>query len=1095
MKRYLILLAGLLAVTSYTTASEKNKKAEWDVANPPGEYDDVEFSTSEGTWMNLDLSPDGKQIVFDLLGDIYIIPVSGGSAKLLRGGLPFEVQPRFSPDGQHISFTSDAGGGDNIWTMKADGSDAKQITKEDFRLLNNAVWTPDGQYLIARKHFTSTRSLGAGELWMYHISGGSGIQLTEKKNEQQDLGEPCVSADGRYVYYSEDMYPGGYFKYNKDPNKQIYVIKRYDLTTGETETVNGGMGGAVRPEVSNNGKYLAFVKRVHTQSVLYIQDLKTGEEWPVYAELSKDQQEAWAIFGVYTNFSWTPDDKHIIIWAKGKIRKIAVDGATPTEIPFTVKAKHKIAKALKFDQEVAPEQFTVKAIRQATSSPDKQWLVFNAVGYLWKKKLPNGKPARLTDGTDFEFEPSFSPDGKYLAYVTWNDQETGAIQTLSMTDPKAKPVRVTTEKGIYRTPAWSPDGGKLVFQKEGGNNHQGYAYCVKPGLYWSPAKGGSMTFITKEGSYPSFNKSGDRVYFQTGGYLFGGLEKGYHSIKPDGEDKQTHFTSKYTNRFVPSPDNQWVAFNELHKVYIAPFPAAGKSIDLHAKTKAVPVSCVVRDAGISLHWSGDSKSLHWTLGDRYFGTTLSDRFLFLEGAPDSAPPLDTVGLKIGLELPTDKPEGVVALTGARIITMKGDEVIEKGTIIVEGNRIKAIGPAETIEVPASANTIAVDGKTIMPGLVDVHAHMGTFRYGLSPQQQWSYFANLAYGVTTTHDPSSNTEMVFSQSEMVKAGFMTGPRIYSTGIILYGADGDFKAVVNNLADARSAIRRTKAFGAISVKSYNQPRRNQRQQVIEAARKEKILVYPEGGSFFYHNLSMILDGHTGIEHNIPVAPAYNDVIQLWAASKTGYTPTLVVTYGAVNGEYYWYQNTNVWEKERLLKFTPRSVIDPRSRHRTIIPQEEYDNGYVLASQTCKKLTDAGVKVNLGAHGQLQGLGAHWELWMLKQGGMTNMEALRAATLNGADYIGMDKDLGSLEAGKLADLIVLDKNPLEDIFHTESVRYTMVNGRIYDAESMNEIGNYDKKRAPFYWELQKYPESFNWHEMMDGRQKSGCGCHAGN
>jgi imidazolonepropionase-like amidohydrolase len=239
------------------------------------------------------------------------------------------------------------------------------------------------------------------------------------------------------------------------------------------------------------------------------------------------------------------------------------------------------------------------------------------------------------------------------------------------------------------------------------------------------------------------------------------------------------------------------------------------------------------------------------------------------------------------------------------------------------------------------------------------------------------------------------------------------------------------------------------------------------VIDAARSLKINVVPEGGSFFFHNLSMILDGHTGIEHNLPVAPLYKDVIKLWSASKTGYTPTLIVSYGSMTGENYFYQKYNVWENNKLLKYTPRFIIDSRSRHRTMIPDEEFENGHILVSKSCKALADAGVKVNLGAHGQIQGIGAHWELWMLSQGGMTNMQALECATVNGAYYIGMEKDLGSLENGKLADLVILDGNPLDDIHNSEKVRYTMVNGRLYDTETMNEIGNYNVTRGKFYFE----------------------------
>ena len=1086
MKKYLLI--SLILLTATALQAQKDKK--WDVANPPGTIKEVTINTNEGTWMNLDVSPDGKTIVFDLLGDIYKMPVSGGTASVLRSGLPWEVQPRFSPDGKKISFTSDAGGGDNVWVMDTNGENAKQVTKEKFRLLNNGIWTPDAQYIIARKHFTSQRSLGAGEMWMYHISGGSGIQLTKRKNDQQDVNEPSISPDGRYLYYSEDMYPGGFFQYNKDPNSQIYVIKRYDMEKGKTETAVSGPGGACRPQISNDGKWLAYVRRIRTQSVLFIQNLETGEEFQLYDKLSKDQQEAWAVFGVYPGFDWTPDDQNIIIWAGGKIRSIDVKTKAVKDIPFQVNAKHKLAETILFEQDAAPENFQAKAIRHTVTAPDEQSIIFNAVGHLWKMDLPNGTPKRLTQATDFEFEPSFSADGKSIVYVNWNDETMGAILKMDLATGKTS--KVTAKKGIYRTPKFSPDGKQIVYRKEGGNYHQGFLHAKNPGIYLknsSTVDEGEL--VTAEGEHPTFSTEGDRIFYQTGGYLFGSLTKSYHSVKSDGSDKKTHFNTKYGNLLAPSPDNKWIAFSELHKVYIAPMPMTGQPVGLTSESKAVPVAQVARDAGISLHWSADSRNIHYTLGNKYFSNAIEDRFPFL-GKVDSVPPVDTTGILINLPLKQDKPNGVFAFVNARIITMEGDKVIEDGTIIVENNKIKSVGNAADLRIPREAEVIDCKGKTIMPGIVDVHAHLGAFRYGLSPQKHWQYYANLAYGVTTTHDPSSNTEMTFSQSEMVKTGAMIGPRIFSTGTILYGADGDFKAVINNLEDARSALRRTKAFGAFSVKSYNQPRREQRQQVIQAARELGINVYPEGGSFFYHNLSMVADGHTGVEHNIPVAPLFDDVIQFWSATDAGNTPTLIVNYGGLNGEYYWYQNTNVWEDDRLLTYTPRAIIDSRSRHRTMVPDDEYQNGHILVSKSCNKLQNAGVNINLGSHGQIQGIGAHWELWLLQQGGMSNLQALKAATINGAQYLGMGSQIGSIKSGKLADLIVLDKNPLEDIQNSNSVIYTMINGRLYDAATMNEVGNPSEKRTPFYWEMEgsgnAYPPLIEGTNIFMG---SGCSC----
>ncbi|PWG80146.1 amidohydrolase family protein [Pararcticibacter amylolyticus] len=1057
MKKLYIILS--VVISSYATAQQK---APWNVEKPLGPTKTVSITTDEGTWMNIDVSPDGKEIIFDLLGDIYKMPVTGGTATLLSGGMSFDVQPRFSPNGKYISYTSDRDGGDNIWVMNADGTNKRPVTKETFRLLNNAVWTPDNQYIIARKHFTASRSLGAGEMWMYHISGGEGVQLTKRKNDQQDAGEPALSPDGKYLYYSEDVSPGPFFQYNKDPNGEIYEIKRQNRETGETETVAGGPGGAVRPQPSPDGRMLAFVKRVRLKSVLYIQDLSTGEEWPVYDDLSRDQQETWAVFGVYPGFAWTPDSKNIIFYAKGKIRNLDINSQVVTEIPFEATTNQLITEALHFNQAVFQDEFDVKMIRQLTTSPDGKMIAFNAAGYVYTKTLPDGQPHRITEGTDFEFEPEFSPDGKSLVYISWNDETKGTINKVDIKSGRVTPL--TIEKGFYYSPKFSNKGDKIVYRKGTGNYSLGFNFGKNPGIYIISANGGAAQKISDTGIRPTFNTTDTRIYFQS----TEAGKKAFKSMDLNGGNIRTHYVSTYATQFVPSPDGKWLAFTELFNAYVTPLVNTANAIELSSTNKSLPVSKITKDAGIYIHWSRDSQRLHWTLGSQYFSRAIKDSFSFIEGASENQASTDSAGVDIGLKLPSDVPSGKIAFTNARIITMKGNEVIEKGTIVIEKNKILAVGPAAQVKIPDDAKVIPADNQTIMPGMIDVHAHLPTSPDGVSPQQDWSYFANLAYGVTTSHDPSSNTEMVFSQSEMVKAGRMTGPRIFSTGTILYGADGDFKAVINSLDDARSHLRRLKAVGAFSVKSYNQPRREQRQQIIQAARELKMEVVPEGGSTYFHNISMIVDGHTGIEHNIPVVPVYKDVKALWNASKSGYTPTLIVSYGTQSGENFWYDRTNVWEKERLLSFVPRAIIDSRSRRRNT--SEFGDYGHIEVSKAVKQIADGGTKVNLGGHGQLQGLGAHWELWMLAQGGMSPLQAIRCATINGAEYLGMSRELGSLEPGKLADLIVLDANPLDDIRNTESIKYVMSNGRLFDSSTMNEEGNISKPRAKFWWQTSK-------------------------
>ncbi len=1108
-----LTLCALLALATPTFAQEKK----WDVAKPTGiAYTDHTFTVNEGTWLNIDVSPDGQTIAFDLLGDLYTLPIAGGKATCIRSGLQWDVQPRFSPDGQQVSFTSDAGGGDNIWVMQRDGSKARQVTTESFRLLNNATWMPDGQYLVARKHFTNTRSLGAGEMWLYHTNGGDGIQLTKRKNDQQDVNEPSVSPDGRYVYFSEDLYPGGGFQYNKDPLKQITAIRRYDRQTGKVEDVTGGAGGACRPQISTDGNWLAFVRRVDTKSVLFVRDLANGMEYPLYDGLDKDQQEAWTVFGVYPGFAFMPvraNRQGMVLWAGGKIKSVVFDMdklreadnsksvVTVTDIPFTCEVNTKLAETLKFDNKVYEKQFTARAIRQATTSPDGKLLVFNAAGKLYRKELPNGTPELLVkkaygravfNGKNIEnpdvleYEPAFSADGKELVFVTWNDELGGAIWQMNLAS--GTPRQVLVPDGIHRTPQLAPDGKSILYVAQSGDDQTGTSRQVRTGIYHFVPGINTHRFITDEGENPMFSSDAQRILVTTGGDLFGDFNKQLLSFDLNGQDKKVLFKSKYANQWTPSPDGKWLAFSELHKAYICPMPMPGQTIELSADTKAVPVAQIAKDAGYNLHWTGDSKKVGYTLGDEYFTLDLNSRFTFLPGAPDSLPPVPQNGTKIGLQLNHDMPSGIVVLKNARIITCEGDQVIENGTIEVTDNIITFVG--KNVDYKGrGGKTVDCKGKTIIPGIVDVHSHSGNFRFGLNPQKQWEYYANLAYGVTTMHDPSVNSEMAFSNAEMLKSGRMVGPRLFSTGTILYGADGDFKAPIGSLDDARSALRRTKAWGAISVKSYNQPRREQRQQVIAAAKELGMLVVPEGGSFFYHNLNQVADGHTGVEHNIPVANLYDDVIQYWKRTRAHNTPTLIVCYGAMNGEFYWYQKDDVWKKEPLRTFTPGYILDSRARHREMVPEEEYTNGHILVSKTLKKMQDNGININLGSHGQLQGLGAHWELWMLQQGGMSNLQALRCATINGATYLGMEKEIGSLKTGKLADLVVLNANPLDNIQHSEKIAQVMVNGRLYEANTLNETTTGTTKRGKFWFE--QAGRNFANAKMLQACGHSRCVC----
>ena len=1024
-------------------------KSAWNVSAEHGKTKTVRFNTDEGTWLDLDVSPDGKKIAFSMMGDIYLLPISGGNAQRIASGPAWEVQPRFSPNGKEIAFTSDRAGGNNLWRMSVDGSNAVQVTKEKFRLFNNPIWTPDGQYLIGRKHFTSERSLGAGELWMTHRSGGDGLQLTKRKNDQMDLGEPAISPDGRYVYYSEDVSDGDTFSYNKNVHGVIYAIKRLDRETGETRTLVNTPGGAIRPQASPDGKRLAFVKRVRDKTVLHVLDLASGKVTPVWDGLSHDMQETWAIFGPYANFNWTPDSQSVVIWAQGKLWRVNMQTGAPQNIAFSAEVQQKLTAPIRVQNSLEGDSFSAKMLRDVATSPDGKTVVFHAVGKLWKK-VADGVATRLSqDSTLFEYQPSFSADGKKLLYTTWSDISQGSVRELDLATGTQR--ILSTEAGFYYQPRFSPNGQHIVFVKSGGSALTGSLNTTERGIYISPSNAWAPIKIA-DGGDPQFMPDSKNVLYMSGS----DLSKKVMRIGINGDKPREIFNLKYVDSVQLSPDGKHISFTELYNAYVAPLPAYGGSIELSKETTAIPVTKLTSSAGPYLHWS-DASTVHWMLGNQYYSRNVNQ-------AQNAAP------IAFSVNVASDKPSDTVAFVGARIISMKNaestQEIIENGTVLVQGNKIVAVG--SNVVVPANARVIDAKGKTLFPGIVDVHAHAAHFNTGVVPQQNWAYYANLAFGITTMHDPSATSETVFSQAELQKSGELVGPRVMSTGTILYGADGDFKAVINSLDDARNTLARMKAVGAFSVKSYNQPRREQRQQINQAAREQGLLVVEEGGSTFNHNMTMMLDGVSSIEHNIPVAPLYKDVVDTWKQTDVRNTPTLVVNYGGLNGEYYWYNKMNIWENERFLKFYPQGALDARAIRREIAP--EWDYYHIEVAKQAKRLRDAGIKILVGGHGQMQGLSQNWEIWSLVQGGFSPWQALRAATIDGADHLGFASEFGSIEVGKRADLVITNTNPLDNIQNSIDTAYVMVNGRLFDATTMAEIGGKNRPAPVFYFNQQQ-------------------------
>lgn len=1077
------LIAGLSAQAAATpsddnttvdTLAETSKYdvENWQVTQPPFKLNEVAISTNETTWSSLDVSPNGKFMIFDMLGDLYKVDIKGGNATPLIQDFAWNIHPAISPDGKQVAFVSDRDGLSNVWVMDIDGTHLKQITREKKNIIHAPKWSPDGEYLVVTKGIMSSRSIPAGEIWMYHKSGGDGLQIKARnsgKRDQQNIADPAFSHDGRYIYFTENTVPGSRFEYNRDPLEGIFAITRYDRESGDERRYISGTGGAVVPTPSPDGKYVAFVRRVKDKTALFLKDIKTGTETPLTFALERDMQEGFGSEGYFTYFDWTPDASAIVYWSRGKFHIIDVDSKETDTLNVHIDTTVKFADALRFPVDVAPDNVEVKMTRWSQMSPNGKTILFQALGKLYVRDVKSGKVKRLTKQNDHdEYYPRYSNDGKSIVYTTWNDQDLGTVRVVPARGGKGKVISV--QPGHYIEPSFSTDGKKVVFRKFTGGSLLDPKYSVDPGIYVANLKNDTVEKVADSGYNAHFAGDNERIFFteSAGGKAY--YETQLSSVNLKGNDKRTHlYGADKVSEYKLSHDKKWVAFVYQFKTYVTPFVENGKKITVGPNMTSLPVTQLSSRAGEYLTWSADNSTVSWFNGPTLFTRSLDKAFAFVDGAPATLPDPVAEGIDLSFTTKADKPTGYTALMGGKIVTMRDadstQEVIEDGVVLIKDNRIAAVGKRGEVDIPDNTLQIDTQGKTIIPGLIDAHAHVSQGRNEIIPQQNWKQYSNVSFGVTTIHDPSNDTTEIMAAAELQRTGHIVAPRIYSTGTILYGAEGlGYKAIINNYEDAYFHVERLKEAGAISVKSYNQPRRDQRQQVLWAAKNQEMMVVPEGGGKLQQNLTMLVDGHTGLEHSLPIEKGYSDVTQLWKATKFGYTPTFVVSYGGMMGEEYWYDKTEVWKNPRLLRYTPSTVLDKRAIRRPTAPESQYNHQNV--ARYAKTLRDNGVSVHIGAHGQREGLAAHWELWIMQQGGFTPWEALRGGTIDGAKHLGMSKDIGSIETGKLADLVVIDGDVLSDIRKSEFVEYTVLNGRVYESATMNEVGS-KKKRKPFFFE----------------------------
>ena len=974
----------------------------------------------------MDISPDNKTIIFELLGDIYSLPIAGGNADLLLGGTPFFSQPRYSPDGKSIIYISDKSGSDQLWLMSYQGENPKQISSLITDGMFSPEWALDGKSV--------------------YLSAIYGVYNRKTSIFQIDLetGERNLIVENKTIPGSRLMStpaPGPFMSsIRKSDNSILYTLvtpRNYGSRDGaksEIISLNPNSkkvfplavekSNPMKPTFSPDEKWLVYVAESKGETGLRVMEISSGEEKWLAFPFQRNELEARATRDVIPNYAISSDSKFVISAFKGKIQRINLRTLAIDTIPFSVDISKQVLKPLSFSHRIDDKPFVARFINQPAIS-SKGEVVVSVHTDLYKSSLsrPNLKIIPSTK-SQRSFYPSWSADGEQIVYTTW-EEDGGHIW---LQENKGDAIQVTKINGFYAQPLIDQENKRILAIRSSVGIKRKTKYTVIPpesDFIEVDLKNGNFNVLARTDGFQNhqFNPVGN-------GFFATSPQKGLAFFSAELEPKLLVKLSQPAKHIKVNKEiSSLLATSNNGALYRFDLPSnlleQESILELNLQKEGM---LLTDNRPEEFGWSSDGVPF-WTIGNELFQGSNEKSF----------------DLIISFE--KHKPQGTLVLRGAKVITMKSNEIIESADLVIKENRIVDIGPKGEVVIPEGAQLIDISDKIVIPGLIDIHAHGILPQDAIEPISPFTY-SNLAYGVTTLRDPQATTQ-IFTYSELIEKGEVPGPRIFSTGPGIFAFD--------QLDTYEKIKERLKIYSdryqTHLIKSYLIGNRQQRKWMVQACRELALMPTTEGGADTKLDITHALDGFSGNEHAIPNAPIYKDIAEFFAQSGIAYTPTLLVSFGGPLPIFRFFAEKNPFENEKIKYFFPNDALYQKTANRLLyFRKEDYHSRSVSAG--VNDILLKGGLVALGGHGELQGLQNHWEMELLASGGMSNHNILKVATINSAKAIGLDQDLGSLEKGKLADLVILSKSPLDNIKNTTAIEFVMKNGVLYNGSSLDEL-----------------------------------------